>query len=662
MKEKRTITAEDLYSIQSATDPRWSPDGQEIIFVKTHIDPKKHSYISNLFHLDAATEETTQWTFGESKVSSPRWSPDGEKILFVSNKSGKNQLYFLSKRGGEAKQITDAEHGAGNPVWAPCSERVAFTTLLKKGESIPKDKTEKEDDEKDELKPTVINTMKYKADGTGLVDEKEQHIAIVNITTLDITQLTEGESSYTLFDWSPDGEHIAYSTDDQEDKKDYSFNNDLYLFNLKNQTREKIETKEGYAGGAVWSPDGKKVAYTASDRIYENASHTKLWVYDVNSKTQQCITEGIDAPVGDYVVADVHQGASLQNVIWSSNESFYFIISDQGSVSLYYGSVNGEVYPAFSGDHHMYDYDVHGESQQVVAAISTHTNPGDLHIIHVPTGKNKQVTHTNDNWLQEVEVVQPEAISYESADNMNIQGWLMKPPGFTEGEKYPMVLEIHGGPHAMYANTFFHEMQLLAAQGYVVLYVNPRGSHGYGQTFVDAVRGDYGGGDYQDLMAAVDYALQEYDFIDQERLGVTGGSYGGFMTNWIVGHTDRFKAAVTQRCISNWISFYGVSDIGYYFSEWQIQADLNDIDTLWKHSPLAYVNTINTPLLIMHSEKDYRCPIEQAEQLYIALKRQEKTTVFVRFPESDHNLSRTGKPALRIERLQHITKWLAQYL
>jgi dipeptidyl aminopeptidase/acylaminoacyl peptidase len=240
----------------------------------------------------------------------------------------------------------------------------------------------------------------------------------------------------------------------------------------------------------------------------------------------------------------------------------------------------------------------------------------------------------------------------------------MKPIGFEEGKKYPMVLEIHGGPHTMYSNSFFHEFQLLAAEGYVVLYTNPRGGHGYGQKFVDACRGDYGGKDYEDLMQGVDYALGSFNYIDKDRLVVTGGSYGGFMTNWIVGHTDRFKAAVTQRSISNWISFYGVSDIGYYFTEWQILGNAwDDVEKLWHHSPLKYVANIKTPLLILHSEKDYRCPIEQAEQLFIAIKRLGQTdTEFVRFPNSNHDLSRNGNPKLRIERLNRIVGWFNKYI
>ncbi|MFL6559469.1 MAG: alpha/beta hydrolase family protein, partial [Bacillus sp. (in: firmicutes)] len=281
---------------------------------------------------------------------------------------------------------------------------------------------------------------------------------------------------------------------------------------------------------------------------------------------------------------------------------------------------------------------------------------GDLYLLSL-NGDRPLEKLTTANDIQNVVLSKPEPIEYEGANGRKIHGWLMKPVDFEARKKYPLLLEIHGGPHAMYGNTYMNEFQILAAEGYAVLYVNPRGSHGYGQDFVNAVRGDYGGGDYQDLMLAVDYVLAEFDFIDETRLGVTGGSYGGFMTNWIVGHTNRFKAAVTQRSISNWISFYGVSDIGYYFTEWQIDGDFRDVHKLWKHSPLAYIDNVETPLLILHSEKDYRCPIEQAEQLYISLKRLGKKTKFVRFPEENHELSRSGKPSLRKSRLDYIVEW-----
>ncbi|TFD99254.1 S9 family peptidase [Jeotgalibacillus salarius] len=659
MTQKRHMTAEDLYKIESLTDPRWSPDGQNVLFVKTHIN-EEHTYTSNLFLLDQETGDIEQWTYGDHKVSSPRWSPDGKKVAFVSNRSGKNQLFVLPVKGGEAKQVTDTENGAGNPVWSPCSGKLAFTASLEPKDSLI-EKKEKEDEDK-KLKPYVTDSMKYKADGAGLLDDKKQQIAVIDLASEEISQLTKGEDSYSLFAWSPDGKQLAFATDADAKEKDFSFNNELYLYNIEDDSREKIKTAEGYVGFAAWSPEGDQLAFTAAARTYENATHSEVWVWNKATGVSECLTEGIDAPAGDYAIGDIQQGANVQGAVWADNKSLYFVITDQGNVNLYYASTEGEVYPAYEGAHHVYGFDVHGASQKIAAAISTTENPGDLHVIHVPTGEASQVTNVNKQLLEEVEIVVPETVAYESTDGYTVHGWFMKPAGFKDGEEVPMILNIHGGPHAMYGNTFFHEMQLLAAEGYAVLYTNPRGSHGYGQEFVNAVRGDYGGGDYRDLMVAVDGALEQFDFIDAERLGVTGGSYGGFMTNWITGHTDRFKAAVTQRCISNWISFYGVSDIGYYFSEWQIQADLGDIDTLWKHSPLAYADQINTPLLIMHSENDYRCPIEQSEQLYIALKRKEKKTRLVRFPESDHNLSRTGKPELRLERLNHLAGWMKEYI
>lgn len=222
----------------------------------------------------------------------------------------------------------------------------------------------------------------------------------------------------------------------------------------------------------------------------------------------------------------------------------------------------------------------------------------------------KQLTDANKDYLNRVTLSEPEEIQFTTSDGWPIQGWLLRPYGFKEGKKYPFVLEVHGGPHAMYGQTYFHELQLLAAKGYVVLYTNPRGSHGYGQKFVDACRGDYGGKDYRDLMEAVDYALKSYSFIDETRMGVTGGSYGGFMTNWIVSHTNRFKAAVTQRSISNWLSFYGVSDIGFFFTKWEHGYNLlENPEKLWDFSPLKYAKNVETPLLILHGEQDLRCPI-----------------------------------------------------
>lgn len=289
--------------------------------------------------------------------------------------------------------------------------------------------------------------------------------------------------------------------------------------------------------------------------------------------------------------------------------------------------------------------------------------PGEIFSLDIPSGTAVSRTDCNGTFLNGLTLSEPEGFECQSSDGRRIQGWVMAPVGCDPGRKYPAILEIHGGPHTMFGEAFFFEFQYLCSLGYAVIFANPRGSHGYGQEFVHACCNDYGGMDYADLMAATDDAVRRFPFIDPERLGVTGGSYGGFMTNWIVARTNRFRAAVTQRSISNWTSFTGSSDIGFYFTEEELgETPWSDPERMRRLSPLSYVQRIATPLLIIHSEQDLRCPIEQAEQLFTALRRLDRTVRFLRFPGSSHELSRSGKPVLRVERLKAIGDWFGIYL
>lgn len=661
---KRGIEAKDLFELKSVANPQLSPDGKKFLYVETAIDQEKNSYISNLF-MKALAENTSavQWTFGKHRNHSPKWSPTGDRIAFVSNRAGSNQIFVMSENGGEAEQVTFFENGVGNFIWSPNGEKIAFSISLKADQTIHSvEKQDKKKEEKDKgLTALVVEQMKYKSDGEGFWNGTYKQIATLDVNTGELDQLTSGKSDCYLQSWSPNGKYIAVTGDLNEDRDD-SFLMDVFLLDVETKELNKKTNSDGYFGNVTWSPNGRYLAMAGSNREFENATLSRIWIYDLETETHSCLTAEWDVMIGDNTIGDFQQGAVNPGVLWAKdNQHFYFQATDHGNTGLYYGNLDGEIYPALLEDQHVYGVAFDGEDVAVVA-ISKPTEPSDLYTLKITTGEIAKLTNVNDKVLAEITLSPVESFYFESEGGLSVQGWLMYPANFNPEEKYPLIIEVHGGPHAMYGNSYMHEFQMLAGQGNAVLFTNPRGSHGYGQEFVNAVRGDYGGNDYNDLMNAVDFALESFSFIDRERLGVTGGSYGGFMTNWIVGHTDRFKAAVTQRSISNWISFYGVSDIGYYFTEWQIQSDLSDIEKLWKHSPLAYVNQIKTPLLILHGEKDYRCPIEQAEQLFIALKRQKKVAKFLRFPEANHELSRSGNPKLRLERLNAIKDWFNQYL
>lgn len=658
MVKIRGIEAADLYRLVSVADPRLSPDGTQVAFVHTKIDQEKNDYVSNIFVYQLQKGTWARWTHGEHRNISPRWSPDGQYLAFVSNRSGKNQIHIMPTTGGEARQVTKVKNGATNPVWSPDGKKIAFNVQVKAGESLETVDSEEQDKKKEE--PVEVTKMKYKADTVGLFTGKYQQLALFDLATEKVELLTEGAVHHTLLDWSPDGRYVLFGADFSEDE-DFSFIQDIYLFDLATKEKHNLTNGKGLFFNGKFSPDGRYVALIGNDRKYENATLNEIWLYDFETEELKSISFSWDIPVGDYVAADFQQGAVFPGALWNKDSTgIYFTASDLGSVNLYYTDLSGNYRPVTKEAGHLYGVSV--SEDVAVATASYPVEPSELYTVDLNTGKLTQLTTFNEYVLSEIALSDPEPLSYKSVDGWTVHGWIIKPVGFEEGKKYPLILEVHGGPHTMYANTYFHEMQMLAAAGFAVLYVNPRGSHGYGQKFVNAVRGDYGGKDYTDLMAAVDYALKTYDFIDESRLGVTGGSYGGFMTNWIVSHTNRFKAAVTQRSISNWISFYGVSDIGYYFCEWQHLLDKSDFDGLWKISPLRYVDHIETPLLILHSEEDLRCPIEQAEQLYIALKHRRKTAKLIRFPKSNHELSRSGIPNLRIRRLNYIKEWFEQYL
>ncbi|SFE01112.1 acylaminoacyl-peptidase [Lentibacillus persicus] len=663
-QSERPLTAEDLRHITIHSDPQFTSDGNAYAFVSTKAT-NENDYTSQLFIHSLKHNQPKQWTFNKAKNSHPRFSPDGKWLVFQSDRSGTPQLWLLNTEGGEARQLTSFKHGALSPVFSKDGRMIIFSAPLEKEDDVTEQHEQTEDErqkERDEQnkQPFVVKHLKYKSDASGFLDCKHTQIVQYDLESNTFNQLTFADTDHSFEDISPDGNFILFSANLNENS-DYELTSDLHLLNLTTKEITTLTNGEGQYGNARYSPDGAKVACFGHEFAYQGATLNELYVFDTTTGNRSCLSTEWDFQLGDAMIGDTRMGHSENGPVWNKDSTYlYFLGSDNGATGLYQTDLNGKLNALYKDNNHVFGFSKHHDI--FILGISTPTDPGNFYQLSM-NGNPKQLTDANRELLESVHLSEPESLTFKAEDNWEIKGWLLRPYGFEENKKYPLILEVHGGPHAMYGQTFFHELQLLAAKGYAVLYTNPRGSHGYGQHFVDACREDYGGKDNSDLMRGVDYALETYDFIDQERLGVTGGSYGGFMTNWIVSHTDRFKAAVTQRCISNWLSFYGVSDIGYFFTKWELGKNLlEDPSALWDFSPLKYAENIETPLLIVHGEKDYRCPIEQSEQLFVTLKHMKKEVEFVRFPDANHELSRNGKPEMRIARLNHITRWFDEYL
>ncbi|WP_077702980.1 S9 family peptidase [Virgibacillus dokdonensis] len=666
MSYKRALQTEDILQLNVVSDPQFTPDGQAFTYTLTTIN-EQNEYESQLMYQKLKEKQTIPWTFHSSKNSKLRFPPDGKRAVFQSTRSGRPQLWLLHTDGGEAEQLTTFRHGAMNPMWSRDSQHIFFTASLEHDDDIhnqtePSIEEEKKEKEAKKKQPFMINRLKYKSDAQGFHNDTRSQIIRLSIDDSSLLQITDGDADYRLQDISPDGTTLLY-TANLSDHADYELNNDLYCFQIITKETNKLTDGKGVYHDARFSPDGSKIACFGHEFAYKGASLTQLYLFDIKTKERSCLSSDWDIEIGDAMIGDTRLGESQIGPVWNEDSSkIFFIVTDQGSTGLHAASIYGKKEEIYKDNNHIFGFAYNKHCQCFILGISSPTNPGEFYLLH-DNGSLEALTDHNRSFLQEIALQEPEELSIQTEDNWQVQGWLLRPYAFIEGKKYPTILEIHGGPHAMYGQTFFFEMQLLAAKGYVVLYTNPRGSHGYGQSFVNACRGDYGGGDYRDVMTAVDDAIQTFSFIDTQRLGVTGGSYGGFMTNWIVGHTNRFKAAVTQRSISNWLSFYGVSDIGFFFTEWEHGVNLLDDPTkLWEFSPLKYAANVETPLLILHGELDYRCPIEQGEQLFITLKHLKKEVEFIRFPNANHELSRSGEPNMRMERLQHMLRWFDTYL
>jgi len=665
-KKLRAITAEDLYRFNTISEPRISPDGQNVVYTVQRVDQKTEKKYTNLWVVDTVNGESRQFTIGDQHDSSGRWSPDGKQIAFLSDRADKDkpaQVYLIQFSGGEARRLTGIQGEVSQLKWSPDGKQILCSVRKKDPEALERDK----DGQKKKLGVVSrhYDRVFFKLDGYGYLPHELSHIWVVDVRTGRAKQLTD-DKIYNEFNatWSPDGKQIAFVSNRSEDPDLFPDRVDLFVMPSKGGEFRKLETPVGFKYLPSFSPDGKWIAYIGSEGEGVSYKNAGVWIVPADgSKAAVNLTEKYDLHVDSSTINDIGSPETMSPTWSADGKRLYFNCMLHGSSKLSSIATSGKdlrdeigeggVVGSFSFDH---------AHKRLAYFYGQMHDPAQIFVKSMDKDKMKQLTRLNRRLLDGVDLGQYEEVWFKGPDHNDLQGWILKPPGFDPAKKYPSIMEIHGGPLTQYGKFFMHEFYYLAAHGYVVYFTNPRGGRGYGEEHAKGIYRDWGRADYADLMAWADY-VEKLPYIDPQRMGVTGGSYGGYMTVWIIGHTHRFKAAVSQRCVSNFVSLWGSSDFNWAFqTELDDKPPFEDLQNYWEHSPIAYIGNARTPTLIIHSEGDLRCPIEQSEQVYVALKKQGVASEMVRFPDEFHGLSRTGRTDRRIVRLNHIVRWFDKYL
>jgi len=678
--QKRSITEKDLTRFVWIADPQIAPDGSQVAFVRVTADEKKDSYDTAIWLVPADGSKPPRAITSGIRDISPRWSPDGRRLAFVRavEKDGRQQpaqIYVLSMAGGEAWPLTEMPRGAANPEWAPDGRALAFSSSARPEELGPA-RTDAEKPRESDVR--VITDAVYRANGVGgfgYVDrDRPAHLWTIDVPIGGADRskpkrITSGEFGATNHRWSPDGSRIFFVSDRRRESYYHPRDSNLFAVAKDGGEPSLIASIDGTIGAYAVSPDGSRAAFVGTLHGTPERSYTQpdLWVADLNGGTPQNLTATYDFDVNGGIVGDQRapRGQHPSGPIWSRDGRTVLVnVGEQGNANLKrVDTTTGTIEPVTSGHNDVMSYTADGSRHKVAFVLSAPSTLGDLHVLDTASsGKPRKLTAFNQELFGQITMNEPEEIWYTSFDGLKIQGWILKPPAFDPSKKYPLILQIHGGPHAAYGNTFTHEFQWMAAKGYVVLYTNPRGSSNYGQDFGNSIQFNYPGDDCKDLMAGVDAVLQK-GYIDETRMGVTGGSGGGLLTNWVVTQTNRFKAAVSQRDISDWSNFWYTADFTLFTPTWFRKPPFEDPAEFARRSPITYVAKIHTPLMFILGDEDWRTPpAAGGEELFRALKYLKRPTVMVRFPGENHELSRSGRPWHRVERLQHIVGWFDKYL
>ncbi len=668
---RRKLRPDDLFRLRILTGLDLAPDGRAVAFALKVMDAKQNEYRSHLFLAGPRGGRPRQLTRGRSLDSEPRWSPDGRHIAYISKQpEGAAQIRVLPLAGGEPWQLTRL---AGGPVrqlrWSPGGRALLFCHRIQP----------REDPEARKRRATYkqITRIVHKLDGDGFFPLERWHVWKVSFPGGRAEQLTHGEDDDDEPAWSPDGRRIAFVSNRIREADYHPENDDLFVINADGRGLRQVTRRFGPVSAPAWSLDGRHLYYVGHYGRDGQWLRHPLHIHAIPSSGGRAsdLTPALDNWPGNWLASDT-AGTGLGFVRLmpfrdpgaAGEARVAFTLNEHGACRLY--SIPARGGPArveFGGRVDVLDAAVRPTTGEAAIVAARIMDCGEIYRCRLNGAKDtpaaRRLTDLNGPLLRGVRLTEPEEVIFGGPRNGGtpVHGWVLVPPGFRPDRRYPLVLYIHGGPMAQFGYVLFHELHLLAAQGYVIVFTNPRGSSGYGLRFMNCIENRWGTDDFDDLMQVVDEMVRA-PFIDARRLGVAGGSYGGFMTTWIVGHTRRFRAAVTQRQASNLLTQVGSSDVGFLrtyrrgSTPWQTPlAHIQD-------SPNYYADRIRTPLLILHSEEDLRCPIAQGEELFTFLKLQRRTVEMIRFEGESHGLSRGGKPLNRLERLERILDWFARYL
>ncbi len=648
------IAASDYADIVQVGDPALAPSGDRVAFVR-RVPRDEHEYEATIYTVPLGGDGASQFTATSGTDSAPRFSPTGDSLAFLSarDEDESDNLWVMPTDGGEARRVTDTANAVETPTWSPGGRYIAFTQRStpderEAGYDLDLETWEGDDPyERDDPDPRVIDRLVYRSQER-YFDDTRTHVYVVDLETDEVRRLTDGDADFTVPDWG-DATTLYYAVKRGRDPDD-SIEFEIVAHDLVDDTTETVTSTTAWMMELAATADGRiAFPYHPADR--GTLHSTEIHVYDRSTDRTHDLTDGMDRTV------DPEPGFE-----WDpANAELYFATPDEGAVALRkYDWASAEISTVVD-DGHLTGFSVGADA--VAFTRSEWDHPGDVFVTTRGGGERNRLTRVNSDFLDDRAVPQPEEVWYES-DGADIQGWLLTPPDADPDQPVPLVVEVHGGPHAMWSTsgTMWHEFQTLAARGYAVFWSNPRGSTGYGEAHRAAIEQDWGAVTMADVIAGVE-AVSDRPIVDPDTLFLTGGSFGGYMAGWMVGHTDRFEAAVAQRGVYDLIGFYGATDQAFKLVEWDFgTTPLEDPDFLWTHSPVAYADQVTTPVLLMHSENDFRVAINDAELFYRLLRKQGVDVRLVRYPREGHELSRSGEPGHIVDRLERIADWFDRHV